>query len=303
MDKNDKRNQSGGFFGRTTEGEFVPRSATSGVPWMEYDAPPPFPCYIGVDDALFVQVANFANALPCFINVRMLGLDGLIHPIQLEFVPAVQRAYASQRFNLMEGWLLSLAIITPGSSIGPGNWAYATAGIVRSPFGIGNQYDVLVAGYLDNNVGLSYPISGQQRPTDGQGIPQVVNPGNPAAGADISIAVPSGAIWRPVSLRATLTTAVAVANRLVSATYQSAGNVLMESPSNFTQAASIVNTYNFFDSAQYLATPFNLRTVAPLPSNTFLQRGNTINTVTTGIQAADQWSSVILLVQEWFLND
>lgn len=300
-DANDKRNQSGGMFGRVTD-EFSVRSATSGVGWDVQDVQPFFPCYIGVDDQILIQTANSTGNSPCAISLRILGLDGLIHPIQFFTTAGGGRSFTTIRQQLMEGWLLSCNV-NPTVLMQAGSWIYATVSIERAPFGATNQYEVLVAGYLDNNVGLSYPMSQLQRPIDGNGAIISEVQGNPAAGADVVVTVPSGARWRFVSFRGTLTTAVAAGNRLVSLVIDDGVNLFAESPSNFTQGPSIVNTYNWFDSAQYLAAPFNLRTLAPSPSLCYLHRSFRISTQTTGIQAADQWSSVVLLVQEWFEND
>lgn len=300
-DANDKRNQSGGMFGRVTD-EFAVRSATSGVGWDVGDVQPFFPCYIGVDDQLLIQTANSTGNSPCNVNLRILGLDGLIHPIQFQTGTGGGRSFTTIQKNLMEGWLLSCNV-SPVVLMQAGSWIYATVALIRAPFGASNQYDVLVAGYLDNGVGLSYPMSQLQRTIDGNGAVISLPQSAPAAGADIVVAVPSGARWRVHSFRATLTTAVAGANRDVSLVFDDGATIFAESPSNLVLAASSVNIYNWFDSATLLGTAFNGRTVAPLPSINALHRGFRISTQTTGIQAADQWSSAQLLIQEWFEDD
>lgn len=296
-DQNDKRNQSGGFFGRVND-EFSVRSATSGVGWDVEDVQPFFPCYIGVDDQLFISAAS--NGGPTLnINVRVLGLDGLIHPLTFQFsLGSGTRLFTNTRFQLMEGWLLSLDVVQTVTT-NQGTWSYATVGLQRAPFGATQQYQTLVAGYVDDTVGMSYPESVIQRTTDGAGVPVQQIPSNPGAGADFSLSVPVGARWRIIAFRGTLTTAVAVANRDVSLTYNNGATVLAESPSGLVLAASSANTYCYFDGATLNTTAFNGRTVAPLPSNCFLQRGFSIQTATTGIQAADQWSGITLIVQEW----
>lgn len=296
-DANDKRNQSGGMFGRVTD-EFAVRSATSGVGWDVEDVQPFFPCYIGVDDALFISAAS-SSGPTLNINVRVLGLDGLIHPLTFQFAPSVgNRQFTNARFQLMEGWLLSLVVIQV-AGMAQGNWCYATVGLQRAPFGPTQQYQTLVAGYTDINIGMSYPESVTQRASDGAGVPIVSLQSNPGAGADFSVSVPLGARWRVIAWRGTLTTAVAVANRDVSITYNNGATVMAESPSGLVLAASSANTYCYFDGATLNATAFNGRTVAPLPGNCFLQRGFSIQTATTGIQAADQWSGITMIVQEW----
>jgi len=299
-DFNNKKNISGGIFAPSTD-EFAVRSATSGVGWEFDDVMPMAGTYIGVDDALQVMALAGNPSSAIIVNARVLGLDGIIHPFQFRFNQVGTRVPQYQRFQLMEGWLLSATAATTDIFTGF-DAVYVQLGLTRAPFGQNNQYDVLCSGYVGINVVLAYPQSVPMRTTDGAGVIRSVNQGAPAAGSDLQIVVPNGARWRLISFRATLTTAVAVANRLVSINVDDGATILVESPSNFTHAASLANTYNAWDSAQYMNVPFNLKTLQPLPSNLFLQTGYRINTQTGTIQAADQWSAAEIEVIEWLDN-
>jgi hypothetical protein len=297
QDPNDKKNITGGVFAPSTD-QFQVRSATSGVTYCFTDVPPVQGAYVGVDDKLMVTAFSNIGQNQLIINVRMLGLDGLIHPLKFAFTPTSARVATVFTFQLMEGWILSAAceFLNGQSNI---FYTYTIVGLARAPFATADVYDVLMAGYVNNATILSYPNSIMQRPTDGAGVLTLIAQGAPAAGADFNIPVPAGVRWQLLTFRATLTTAVAVANRTVTLQALSGANSYMESDSNFTQAASLVNTYNFWNGAQIINVPFNLRTTAPIPNTLYLRAGDTIQTVTGAIQAADQWSGAFLEVVEW----
>lgn len=131
-----------------------------------------------------------------------------------------------------------------------------------------------------------------ERPSAASGVTStVVAVGNPAAGADWSYA-----LTRPMTLiavQATLTTAIAVANRqpqLKLATSTPA--TLFLSPLTVAQAASLADTYVWFASAP-LTTVASATATSPIPTIT-LGTGWTVATQTTALQGADQWSSIVL---------
>lgn len=295
--ENDVKNVSGAQFPQPAE-DFKVAGPQVFTKFDFEDAPPPMGQYIDVNDQLDV-VAYSTNALNVVFNLRILGVDGKINPLQFVFpITTSSRTTLRTRFPLIEGYLLSLTA-SLNSVSGNGGWTYAQCNLARAPFGLNQEYSNLLSGYLYGNVALGWPTATPQRPTDGPGATFLIVGSVPAPGADINELVPTNTRWRLISLRATLTTAVAAANRTVSLTADNAGNVYAESPSNFTQVASIVNTYNWFDSAPYVNAPFNLRTLAPLPSQMFLAAGHRIRTVTGAIQAADQWSAPVYSVLDW----
>ena len=129
------------------------------------------------------------------------------------------------------------------------------------------------------------------------GFLKTVTVSNPAAGADISTAVPAGKVWRLVSIQGKLVTSATVANRTVRWSIDDGANVFYAVDANFTQAASLTETY----SAGFGIVSANSNTfaISPFPGVLLLPAGFRINTVTTAIQATDQWSAITLLVEEF----
>jgi hypothetical protein len=297
QDHNDQHNISGAQFTQPAD-DFQVRSASSGVLYDFEEVQPIGGAYVGVDDSLEIWqwVAGTGNLAE--VNVRMLGLDGLIHPFKFQVIDFSQQAIIRNRFQLMEGWILSATVRTTGTPTSSG-YLYAVLGLSRSPFGAGNLYNVLCAGYAGTDAPLCYPNAPLQRSTDGQGILHSVVGGVPAAGVDWNVNVSTNARWRLISLVARLTTSATVANRTPSLFLRDASaNGIFDSPQITPQAASLVVAYSWGDSCAAVATVGGVAN-APLPGNCYLAQNMQIFSSTPGIQAGDQWTAPVLLIQEW----
>lgn len=297
MDANDKRNQSGGMFGRT-EDEFSVRSANPITNFDFSDVQPIIGEYIDVNDQLVITFLANGGSNLVTVNVRVLTLDGKVVPFKFQIPTQPGIVSVTSRFQLAEGFLLS-ATAQYSQGFRAGNWCYVELALSRAGFTGADKYIPLWEGYAHFSVSYGYPGTPSVRSMDGQGVIRNFAVGAPAAGADIVVAVPTNTRWRVISFRATLVTSAAAGNRLVSITADDGASVFFESVSNFTQITGITNTYNAFDSAPYQNVPFNLRTQQPLASQLFLGPGFRLSTSTNGILAGDQWSASFVEVQEW----
>lgn len=125
----------------------------------------------------------------------------------------------------------------------------------------------------------------------------VVTQGNPAAGAEVTVAVPAGKWWAVRAVHFKLVTAVAVANRLVRLAMDDGANVFFTVPNDVAHAASQTTEYSYgatFEAAQGATVSAR---VYPIPA-VVLGPAYRIRTVTAAIQAADQFSEIALLVDE-----
>lgn len=293
---NDVKNVSGAQFPQPPE-EFAVRSATSAYKFLTEGVPPPFPCYVGVDDRLLLSYVwdNGGNSMNC--NVRILRPDGEIIPLVFVLSSANARTVNQQSFQLVEGFLLSVALIAQ-QSVNANSVAYGWASLIRPPNTTLTQYETLCAGYLSANVPVTYPTQPLQRHADSTGIIRSIQITTPGAGADFTFTIPALSRYRIISLSATFTTAVAVANRNVELVIDDGANVVAEITSGFSQLASLVDDYTWMDSGPSGAL-FDNVVVLPLPANLILSTGFRIRSETTAIQGADQWSAIQMLVSEW----
>ena len=118
---------------------------------------------------------------------------------------------------------------------------------------------------------------------------------SPAAGADFVIPIPdAGNIWEIVAVRARFVTSNAVANRFLTFNVKdAAGSVVFQTAFGTAQTASItegVVLSKMFSSVSGDVTNTKIVTL-PLPEGPYLPRW-TINSVTTAIDTADQWSQI-----------
>lgn len=116
---------------------------------------------------------------------------------------------------------------------------------------------------------------------------------SPAAGADWSFAIPSGHVYRLLSVYAQLVTSAAVATRVARLAFTDGDRTFLDVPPFATQAASLTRRYAWAVSPA--ATAQGTGILSSLPE-VELQAGWTIASVTDLIDVADQWSGIVLNV-------
>lgn len=135
--------------------------------------------------------------------------------------------------------------------------------------------------------------------TDGPGLIRSVAGSTPAAGAEISETVPTGARWELMAFKAQLVTDANVATRVVILRFDDGTTEYFRSDANFAHTAGVTGIY---DWGQGLMTPLNGHVgglLAGLPINLRLAGGHRIRTLTSSIQVGDQYSGIQYLVREW----
>lgn len=290
------RSGSGGQYGLDAPGDSPIRTACPEALFDWDDIPPDIGPYVLADDLLQVTLAGNGSST-AIINYAVLTRDNGIVLGQERFTNTGTNSGSTQSFQLREGFLLSVTVV-PSANLGTGAYLWATVGIRRLTQTRQNIYQVLCQGYTYALAPLTFPQSPVKVPSDGGGCVRVISGATPAAGADISESVPSAVRWQLLSLRATLTTSAAVANRQVGLTLDDSTNRFYDSAQGPAQAASLAWAYTFapLGVAQVQTnTQVSIQTPADFP----LEAQFRIRTVTLAIQAADQWSGLFYLVREW----
>lgn len=121
---------------------------------------------------------------------------------------------------------------------------------------------------------------------------------NPAANTEWSETVPTGTMWRILSIRAQLVTDANAANRRVGITITDGTNTVLKENAESVQAASLTHNYNI--------APHGSRAVAdvehyiPLPAidNFWLPAGYVIASTTLSRQSGDDWGAPVFMVEE-----
>ncbi len=253
-----------------------------------------------LDGQELIKVTGFTAVAGVTIRVtaRTIKQDGRIQRHIFTVAPTNNRTGVTLAAAIGDGFFLDVT-----ARVSAGTPLYGQAAVVVDlVVGLsGEQQAVttLLAGYVTANSPIFGPT---QTPTifvDGPGDVRSVQVGNPAAGADFTTTVPTGARWELVGVSAKLSTGIGVANRIANIVITDGVNQLFESTANVAQAASLADIYTYAEGAQVFNALSEGLLLAPLPSGNRLLAGWVISSATVNIQAADQWSQISLMVREW----
>jgi hypothetical protein len=261
---------------------------------------PPSNLYVDVDDQLVVSAATSQTNEVITVNVRLLLPNGRLEDMQFVVRPLNGRQVLRTGFGLAQGYILSvsavaLVAITRGAT-------FLRIATQRGALGSGNPAQMLFSDYVTTQATSAYPNGRVSSSLEGPGLTYGVSAANPGAGADWTISLPVNSRWKVRSLAATLTTSATVANRQVSITvadltaFKFRGFPLQNIPAS---TIALISAYPGTQFTSVVATDFTL----PLPADMYLTGApattDTIASLTVGIQAADQWSAIRLMVEEW----
>lgn len=248
--------------------------------------------YVTQDDVILVKVWSPGVASAVNVSIRMQTPDGSVAPAFYTYnLSTVGATPAQQVIEAFEGFLLSATVETPGAPYGQ---CYVQLQIVRGR-GTGDQTagQLLCAGYPGAGAAIGFPQTPATSPVAGAGLTAATTVSNPAAGADWTYTVPAGLQQTLISVRAVLTTSATVANRFpVLRITSPTGQILADVSALAAQTAGTTITYVWMAGAP--ANNVNNVQQMALPSGLRLLGGSTIQTITSGIQAGDQWSAITI---------
>jgi hypothetical protein len=257
---------------------------------------PPSNLYVDEEDFLFVEHWTSNAAGNYEVGARLLRADGTIVPILERITPLTSdRSPQTTIIHLSEGFLLSVQALALGANIQRGQ-LYVTILVARGAVPTG--FARLTEGYVDGTGCLAWPPGKQESSVSGRGVIRSITGTNPAAGAEVSETVPTNARWRPIAVRLTLVTDATVSSRVVTVTLDDGATVYLQVPSAVAQTASLTNSYNLgADMIQIGAITTAI--LIPLPAELYMPAGHRIRSLTTNLQAGDNYGAPQLLVEEW----
>ena len=282
-------------------GEYSAPAPAHVVTWQTKRVPPPSPLYVDVDDTLNVGMESVFAGEVVTINYRLLrAADGVI--VRGQFTVKAVTAYNLFTFQqqLAEGFLLSVS--AKASSALTRGQTFVRVFVGAGTFGAGQPGYMLMADYVTTAMAPAFPNGRQLTPVEGPGYPHTLTVTNPAAGADWGMTtVPLGR-YLVRSVIATLTTSAAVANRVPTLEVLSESlAVIARYPATVVQAAGSANLY-VWSPAPTTPTTIASIAVSPLPGELILRNPQQLQAVTLNLQAGDQWSNILILVEEWLDN-
>jgi hypothetical protein len=258
----------------------------------------PFQFYTSGEDHLRLTVVNSAAGVVVTLRGRFVDSAGLITPIAQDLVATTDRTATSIMLQLGVGAVLNIDVFVSSGTPQRGQ-TYVIVQLLRGLGGAAIVLGTLLRGYVTANQHQAWPGSPLEHSFEGPGVVRLIVGTNPGAGVEISELVPTGARWRLIHVIAQLVTNAAVAARVPYLSPFVGGTRMGFYP----PAASIPASF-----AQYVqwATGYTTWTVggttaqaASLASGLLLPSGSQLQTFTENLQAADDWGTPELLVEEW----
>lgn len=268
---------------------------------------PPFPAPLSIfagayysdgGESLLLSVNNAATGVTLKLAGRTIAFgESRVSPFEMNLVPATDRSTSTVRVILPAGWLLS-AVVTVTAGTPLVGQCFTRLSIVHGVSTVGPELWTVAADYVTAKQPVTWPGRPIQSSLDGGGALRSIAGTTPGAGAEVSEAVPTGARWEPISFHARLVTAVAVANRFPRLVLDDGGAIPYGEyhPPPTAQVASTTAAYSWGEGVPAQVGQVNYQ--APLPVGLRAGAAHRLRTITTGIQAADQWDQVQYLVRE-----
>lgn len=262
-------------------------------------ATPPVSSYVTQNQTLSIQAWNSGLDVTLKVTMLLLLPDGTTSLNMWNLLLTTDRQKNTLNVPLTEGFLLYFAVY--GATVPYGNRTFAACKINTSSGNSTITIQELVAGYINKGNFLSWPGNVAMNMADGPGALISITGTTPAAAAEISETVPSGAIWRIKSFWFKLTTSAVVNARIPHVIIDDGVNVLLDLPASSSQVAAQTITYlladgvassNGVDGVLEIKMPFDLRLMA----------GYRIRTLTTSLSAGDQYTAPQYLVTEWLFG-
>lgn len=143
---------------------------------------------------------------------------------------------------------------------------------------------------------------GQSKYPDWLGEPELLEPANPAAGAFYTLTVPAQYVYIIESIRFTLTTAIAAANRQPEIKFYNPGPTLfLNSRSSLLQTASLAWNWNCWSAGPAIAPVQAGLEIHMVFCNHILPHGWQMAIDCLALAAADQFSNIKIYVRRWRL--
>jgi hypothetical protein len=265
---------------------------------LDFSLRSPAPFFVTGEDALELAVLNAAASVVVTIAGRFMQLDGQVTSFQHALTPATDRTLSSVVRSLGDGWILNLTVFaSSGSPLIGQTWARVR--VLRGLTGATVVLGTLVSGYVTAVQGIAFP-GGQVRGTlEGRGVIRSIAGTDPAAGAEVSETVPTGARWRFLAMHVVLVTDATVASRRPRLRVTDGTNDLTRLNASSSVAASGTGRFTFGGGLGFLDTGNAGGIPSGTPDPLWLLGGFTVGTITDSFQAGDNYGAPQLLVEEF----
>lgn len=254
-----------------------------------------------VDGSYGLRINSWNSLAGVTVTVRMrfLGSDGRIRDNEWTHTPNTNRTKATSDFPLGVGFPLNITAFASAGAPLFGQ-TFVQVQLISGLGGATTLLATLLQDYLTAQQALAYPGSPIRSSLDGQGAVRYITGTAPAAGAQISEAVPTGARWEILAFTMGLTTNGAAGNRQVMLQITNGALNFMTAIANGQIGPGTTALAISFGPAGNSLTDVLLQFfTGSIPVGIKLIGGAIIATGTDNFNAADQFTAPHYIVKEW----
>lgn len=254
---------------------------------------------LDVYDRLVIEAHGSTTAGELFLEARLLDVDQNIRRVRIFVTTASDRSVTRQTIPVGPGRLLSVTVVAVIGTVQRGE-LFVSVFLGRNlPFPAERSF-LLLQDYVVGGSGLGWPGGQITDPLGGRGNYRVVALANPAAGAEMSLLVPAGALWRLRHFRWRFVTDATAGNRSVRVIADDGTNIYQRWAATSVQGASGDSRYTgLVGGAPAGITGDN---IVALHAEIILPAGHTFRSETFGLAAGDQFSDGFFAIEEWLSN-
>jgi hypothetical protein len=227
------------------------------------------------------------------VEIRGMTKEG---PFNYKIVPNGLSTAVNYTFTLPDiPIMVSVSVFqTAGSTVTNFGQLYLTVN--------GNRCNMLTQGEFSTAFSLSWPNSPEIAPVQAVGTLQRISIGTTSAGNDIDTVIPDNQCLDVVDIDIPFTASAAVANRTIKlqcGTLGTGQHYLVRTSGTAITASQTVETHFIPGGTTGIITAGAAHEVA-LPQRVLLRPGTQIATVTTNLQAADQFGECFIIARRIF---
>jgi hypothetical protein len=242
-------------------------------------------------DAVSLQIETWSD------SARLVQIRGFTHwgTISIDHTTNADRSKATTNHELPD-FPIMLQAKTTDSPVRRGQ-LYIKATIQLAGFDV----VCLFANYISDTHYPCYPFGHNENSIDGAGYLHQVTVANVAVGSEFTIPCPPNTRWKVISFTFNYTASSTAANRYIFLSQDPSGNshilckVTPVIVANDAKTITLIPGYAI-DETAFDANGYVRR---PLPINTILYGGMSLNSYTLGKATDDEISSLSLIVEEW----
>jgi len=263
------------------------------------DVQPPSTEYLTRDANLQINIFPVGTTNTVTVALKIMTPDGKLNVSQFIYTNFTTLTKFQDIKQLAEGFLLSITVTISGAATIHRGDTFVQIGVQEGPGASTPMYRILISGYVTSTASLAWPEGNLLDSVSGSGLLISQALANPAAGADFTFTFNANSRSWLHAFTATLTTSSTAANRTpVFYLKDSGGNAIWSLGSSAAQVASKALEYNLGEAATVTVDATG-NYVITMPSEVYMYGAWTLSSTTANIQAADQWSAIRALFEQW----